>query len=144
MSTPYKIGVSIMVLDGEGNVLMGKRKGSHGAGCWSFPGGHLEEGEDPREAVRRELMEETGISLSDWDVVNPAGFTLNEFPEGKNYVTLMFWYRVKNKPHAVLREPDNCEIWNWFPFTNLPTPLFLPIQNFLAANLLTYRGWMPK
>lgn len=32
-------------------------------GCWCFPGGHVEVGETPRRAVRRELREELGIEV---------------------------------------------------------------------------------
>ena len=32
-------------------------------GCWCFPGGHVESGETPRQAVKRELAEELGIEV---------------------------------------------------------------------------------
>ena len=38
------IGVGVIVLRG-GRVLLGRRRGSHGADSWALPGGHLEEGE---------------------------------------------------------------------------------------------------
>lgn len=34
----------------------------HAAGHWGFPKGHVEEGETPEQAARRELREETGIA----------------------------------------------------------------------------------
>lgn len=54
----------IGVLDFEGRYLMIKRaagvvKGGH----WCFPGGHVENGENARQAVQRELMEELGITV---------------------------------------------------------------------------------
>ncbi len=45
-------------------VLVGRRKGSHGAGLWALPGGWLEWGEPIDAAGARELAEETGICVS--------------------------------------------------------------------------------
>jgi 8-oxo-dGTP pyrophosphatase MutT (NUDIX family) len=43
-------------------VLLTRRKaGTHLAGAWEFPGGKVHAGEDPREALRRELREELGV-----------------------------------------------------------------------------------
>ena len=40
-----KVGIGVMIQNEKGEVLLGLRQGSHGAGEWSFPGGHLEFGE---------------------------------------------------------------------------------------------------
>ena len=49
-----KIGVGVFVRKGD-HLLMIHRKGSHGAGTWSCPGGHLEWNEDFEETARREV-----------------------------------------------------------------------------------------
>jgi len=46
----------------DGRVLVARRPtGVHLGGLWEFPGGRLEAGESPRQALARELQEEVGI-----------------------------------------------------------------------------------
>ena len=49
--------------DGEGRLLMIKRGHEPGAGLWSIPGGRIEPGETDAEAVAREMIEETGLTV---------------------------------------------------------------------------------
>ncbi len=55
------VGVAIVVRDGSGRVLLGRRAVGWGAGAWCIPCGSVEWGEDVRAAAARELIEETGI-----------------------------------------------------------------------------------
>lgn len=51
-----------VIRDQEGRVLACRRAaGRHLGGLWEFPGGKVEDGEDPRCALARELSEELGI-----------------------------------------------------------------------------------
>ena len=56
-------GVSMCVVK-DGKVLLAKRGNPMGFGLWSFPGGHVNDGEPLREAAVRELAEETGITAT--------------------------------------------------------------------------------
>lgn len=64
-----KVGIGILVFkEGKGlpagrQALLCKRKGSHGAGEYGGPGGHLEFGESFIDCARRECREETGIEI---------------------------------------------------------------------------------
>ena len=54
--------VAVALVDSDGRVLIARRpEGKQLAGLWDFPGGKLEPGERPEEALIRELNEELGI-----------------------------------------------------------------------------------
>ena len=54
--------VAVVLIDRDGRVLLSKRpSGKSMAGLWEFPGGKVENGEVPEEALIRELKEELGI-----------------------------------------------------------------------------------
>jgi ADP-ribose pyrophosphatase YjhB (NUDIX family) len=55
--------VGAIVADGQGRLLMIKRGHEPGAGLWSIPGGRIEPGESDAEAVVREIIEETGLTV---------------------------------------------------------------------------------
>jgi 8-oxo-dGTP diphosphatase len=55
--------VGALVHDDEGRLLMIRRAQEPGLGQWSVPGGRVEPGEDDRAAVRREVLEETGLHV---------------------------------------------------------------------------------
>lgn len=57
-----KVGIGVMILK-QGKVLLGMRKGSHGAGELAFPGGHLDYMESFEDCARRETREERGIEI---------------------------------------------------------------------------------
>ena len=62
--------VAAAVLVERGRVLLTQRKrGAHLEGLWEFPGGKVEEGEDPRDALARELREEIGIEADVGEIV---------------------------------------------------------------------------
>lgn len=56
--------VAAVLIDADGRVLIAKRpEGKSMAGLWEFPGGKIEPGETPEDALIRELNEELGITV---------------------------------------------------------------------------------
>ena len=63
MTTPINVAVGILMRD-NGDVLLGQRpEGKPYAGYWEFPGGKVEEYESIADALRREFVEELGITV---------------------------------------------------------------------------------
>ncbi len=125
------VGVAVVVCK-DRQFLLGKRKNSHGAGCWQFPGGHLEFNESIEACAAREIFEETGITIK-----NPrlTTFTNDIFEqEQKHYVTL-FVVADYDAGIVQVKEPDKCDEWGWFSPEDLPSPLFLPILNLFERNI---------
>jgi 8-oxo-dGTP diphosphatase len=82
-------------------VLLTQRKaGGHLAGAWEFPGGKVESGEDPRDALRRELIEELGIECAVGECVD---VTFHRYDDVGKAVLLLFFEvaRVSGEPRAL-------------------------------------------
>jgi len=114
-----KVGIGVMIFK-DGKVLLGKRKGSHGAGEYSFPGGHLDYMEFFAECARRETLEECGIEIQNIRFQ----FLANEkLYAPKHYTHIGLTADWKSGEPKVL-EPNKCESWSWYEVEKLPSPLF--------------------
>jgi 8-oxo-dGTP diphosphatase len=125
-----QVGIGVLIIQ-DNRVLLGKRKGSHGAGMWSAPGGHLDFGEAIEDCARRETLEETGLHIENFSL---GPFTNNIFAaENKHYVTV---FVIANQISGALQtmEPDKCEGWSWFEWNSLPEPLFPPLNSLRAQG----------
>jgi len=93
---------------------------------WEFPGGKIEEGEQPRDALRRELEEELGILAT---VGNEVKRIQHEYPNG-GMVELRFFIVREYQ-----REIENCI----FRDMQWAAPKDLPKYDFLEADLTLVR-----
>jgi 8-oxo-dGTP diphosphatase len=63
---PLMLVVAVALVDADGRVLLAQRPEGKGmAGLWEFPGGKIETGETPEQALIRELSEELGIAVKE-------------------------------------------------------------------------------
>ena len=126
-----KVGVGVLLCRGD-KVLLQRRRGAHGEGEWSLPGGHMELGEDFLGVCRREVLEETGVRI---DGVEKAGFVNTVFEEdGLHYVTLFFRAVWDGAQEPRVKEPEFSGGMGWFPLSALPEPLFPPLARFFEEE----------
>ena len=124
---PLRIGVGVLVWR-ERQLLLGKRVVRGESDCWQFPGGRLEDGESVVECARREVFEETGVEVKN---CRHVGFTDNSFVvDSCKFIALLVSCEYEAGQVRVL-EPDKCNVWQWFDYQQLPSPLFKPIEIFL-------------
>ncbi|OAA62296.1 NUDIX hydrolase domain protein [Cordyceps fumosorosea ARSEF 2679] len=135
---PPQVGVSAIILNREGKVLVGKRIGSHGAGSWQFPGGKLDYGEALLDCGVRESKEET---MLDVEGVRIVAYTNDVFvSEGRHFITPFALCKMKDADaEPMVMEKDKCESWSWWNLEKLfegrdgdnidGAPLFLPLFN---------------
>jgi ADP-ribose pyrophosphatase YjhB (NUDIX family) len=74
--------VGALVHDDDGRLLVVLRGREPGAGRWSVPGGRVEPGETDEQAVRREVLEETGLHVT---VGMRVGTVQRPAPDGTVY-----------------------------------------------------------
>lgn len=125
-------------------VLMGKRKGKHGAGTWSFPGGWMEHSETPAETAFRELQEETGLVGLDYPTPFAIPYVNTHFVNDDVHCITLYMQCDFNRTrgNVTLVEPDKCEGWVWFAVDDLPTPLFPPLEDDGMREFLA--KWLPR
>lgn len=130
MPNKPQVGIGVIIIK-DGKILLGQRKNAHGEGSWCPPGGHLEFGETWEKCAERETEEETGLKIKNIRF----GTATNDIfaQEQKHYITVHMLADY-DAGEAEIREPDKCERWEWFKWSELPQPLFVPTQNLLKKG----------
>lgn len=64
-----RLAAYALIVDGEGRVLLTREPEGRHLGRWLLPGGGVEHGEHPEQAVIREVREETGLSAEVGDLL---------------------------------------------------------------------------
>ena len=111
------VGVGAVVIS-EGRILLEKRKNEPGKGKWSIPGGLVDLGESPEQAVIREVMEETCLEVDAPRHIDIASdVSLDE--NGKiKYHFVIIDYLVTLKC-GELRAASDAEALKWVPFSEV-------------------------
>ena len=130
MNQNPKVGVAIIITKDD-QVLLMKRKGPHGQGIWTTPGGHLDFGETPEQCAAREAKEEVGLDVVD---IRFRAVTNDVFEsEGQHYISIWMEGKSTSGEPSIAAEEEVAEI-GWFAWNSLPQPLFLSLENLIKEN----------
>jgi ADP-ribose pyrophosphatase YjhB (NUDIX family) len=119
-----------LVLDANGRILLARRAIEPDHGKWDLPGGFLDEGEDPRDALRRELREETSLE------VEPTRFfdvVVDRYGDGEDAQHTLNLYWVCRVVSGEPEPADDVEALEWFPPNGLPPTEKLAFRNNAAV-----------
>jgi 8-oxo-dGTP diphosphatase len=92
------IPVVTALIRSQGKVLLGRRPEGSLAGVWEFPGGKIEPGEIPEQALARELREELGIEATIGKIRLATTHTFGETAILLLFFEVLFW---KGEPKSV-------------------------------------------
>ena len=105
----------VVVIDKEGYVLLGKRRGGFGQGKWGLPQGYIEFNEDFLSAAIREVKEETGLDVEIRSILNVVS---NLLSPTLHTLAIVLLARVVA---GELEAGDDLETLEWVPFSG-PLP----------------------
>ena len=122
--------VAAALVDVEGRVLLQQRsEGRQMAGLWEFPGGKVEPGERPEEALVRELREELGIEIAS-ENLDPAAFASAELGERHLLLLLYICRTWQGEPEAL-----DAAMLKWVRPNEMPALPMPPADEPLIAPL---------
>ena len=106
---------AVVLIERDGQVLLGRRSASYGAGQWSLPMGFIEYDEDYLTAAIREVKEETGLDVEIRSILSVVS---NFLSPGLHTLAIVLLARVVG---GELRAGDDLEAAQWYPLSG-PLP----------------------
>ena len=109
----FAVTAGAVITDNQGRVLLLKHRFRPGTG-WGMPGGFMEEGEQPEEALRRELREEVGLEVEKLELLLTRAFKV------PRQVEIVFTARAIGDTNELNYEIQKAA---WFSLNELPREL---------------------
>ncbi len=124
----------ITEINAQMQILLISRKKEPFKDMWALPGGFVEMNEDLPQAVKRELMEETGIICNNLEQFKTYG-TPGRDPRGR-CISIVYTAKVESNSIKI-KAGDDATLAQWFSVDSLPQMAFdhaLIVSDFLKIN----------
>ena len=125
-----EVAVGVLLREFDGALLISSRPvGKPYAGYWEFPGGKLEEGESVEQALRRELVEELGVSIGR---AQPWKVTEHDYPHA---LVRLHWCKVTEWSGEFEMREGQQMAWQQLPLEVHPVlPGAYPVLQWLSEE----------
>ena len=125
-NTYYRISVKALIFDNQKRILFAKEENEK----WALPGGGIDWGESPQEALAREIQEEMGL-IATWIADYPAYFYSDQIDDGRWFAFVLYEAKL---PHLNFTQSDECvEIGFFTKEEALALNLFSDVRTFLEG-----------
>ncbi len=143
---PYRLGVGAVLFNAQGQVLVAQRLDTPGD-AWQMPQGGMDEDEDPRDTVLRELEEEIGTAAAEI-IGETDGWLTYDLPKEIRKTIWKGRYRGQKQKWFALRflgqdsdidlqahKHPEFSAWKWAPFDTVPD-LIVPFKKTLYQEIV--------
>ena len=119
----FTASVGVVITDTDGKVLLLEHVWRPASG-WGIPGGFMNHGEQPEEAIRREIREETGLELKNLKMLRVRTI--------KRHIEILF--RAEADGQAAVKSPEIRSL-GWFESGRMPAEMS-PLQKAIIEKVL--------
>ena len=146
MTNKYRKCVGMMILNKNKEILVGRRL-DHPSGYWQMPQGGINDNENPKEAVWREMLEEIGTNKAEllkisnqWINYDIPSETLKTLPWGDIYIgqtQKWFAFLFLGEDNDINVGTDNPEFseWKWTRMNSIVDSI-VPFKRDVYAKIL--------
>lgn len=128
--------ITAAVLINESRVLLLKRKKDPYKEWWAFPGGKVEFSEDIVTAMKREIVEETGIHVSNLQFIATINERVVYTDSVESQFTIFYWQSKITKQQVSFPETKDTREGKlrWFNLNNAPFADIVPSDRIILKN----------
>lgn len=122
---------STAIISKNRSILLVKRKFEPAAGTWCLPGGFIEYGESPLEALKREVFEETGLDVNEAQLYEATGTCEHAISP----ITLIIY--IVTETSGDIRPGDDATDAQFFSFDSLPEKIAFASHDKLIRQFIS-------